>query len=116
MNEPNTSAARGPAQRAEGLWSLVADRPVAVLMLMVAFAVFGAVSLRKLPVDLLPEISYPTLTVRTTYRGAAPEDIEDRISVRLQEALSTLPSLVRSTSISRAETSDVLLESTGARR
>lgn len=110
MNEPNTPAARGPAQRAEGLWSLVADRPVAVLMLMVAFAVFGAVSLRKLPVDLLPEISYPTLTVRTTYRGAAPEDIEDRISVRLQEALSTLPSLVRSTSISRAETSDVLLE------
>jgi len=94
----------------EGVWALVADRPVAVLMLMVAFAVFGAVSLGKLPVDLLPEISYPTLTVRTTYRGAAPEDVEDRISVRLQEALSTLPNLVRSTSISRAETSDVVLE------
>lgn len=106
----NSPAQQPTPKRAEGAWALVADRPVAVLMLMVAFAVFGGVSLRKLPVDLLPEISYPTLTVRTTYRGAAPEDIEDRISVRLQEALSTLPSLVRSTSISRAETSDVVLE------
>lgn len=94
----------------EGFFAFVTDRPIAVLMSMVAVAVFGWVSLGKLPVDLLPEISYPTLTVRTTYRGAAPADVEDRISVRLQEALSTLPSLVRSTSISRAETSDVVLE------
>jgi HAE1 family hydrophobic/amphiphilic exporter-1 len=103
-NVPTAARAR------EGAWSMLADRPVAVLMLMVAFAVFGGVSLGKLPVDLLPEISYPTLTVRTTYRGAAPEDIEDRVSVRLAEALSTLPGLVRSTSISRAETSDLVLE------
>ncbi len=93
-----------------GFWTVVTDRPVAVLMLIVATAVFGWVSLGKLPMDLLPEISYPTLTVRTTYRGAAPEDVEDRISVRLQEALSTLPNLVRATSVSRAETSDVVLE------
>ena len=90
--------------------SFVTDRPVAVLMIIVAIAVFGFVSFGKLPVDLLPEISYPTLTVRTTYKGAAPADVEDRVSVRLQEALSTLPNLVRATSISRAETSDVLLE------
>jgi hydrophobic/amphiphilic exporter-1 (mainly G- bacteria), HAE1 family len=94
----------------EGFFAFVTDRPVAVLMLMTVLAVFGAVSLDKLPVDLLPEISYPTLTVRTTYRGAAPQDVEDRVSVRLQESLSTLPHLVRSTSISRAETSDVVLE------
>ncbi|HRV82232.1 MAG TPA: efflux RND transporter permease subunit, partial [Planctomycetota bacterium] len=70
------------------------------------------VSLGKLPQDLLPEISYPTLTVRTNYPGAAPEDVEERISERVQEALSTLNGLVRSSSISRAETSDVLLEFT----
>ena len=79
-------------------------------MFMVAIAVFGVVSLFKLPVDLLPEISYPTLTVRTTYPGAAPEDVEDRVSMRLQEALATLPGLVRTTSISRAGASDVVLE------
>ena len=95
---------------AGGRLEFVTRRPVAITMLMVAVAVFGAVSLGKLPVDLLPEISYPTLTVRTNWRGAAPEDIEDRISERIQEALSTLPRLVRSSSVSRAETSDVILD------
>lgn len=90
--------------------SFVTRRPVAIFMFMVAIAVFGTVSLGKLPMDLLPEISYPTLTVRTTYAGAAPEDVEDRVSIRIQEALSTLPGLVRTTSISRAGFSDVLLD------
>ena len=90
--------------------TFVATRPVAISMFIIALAVFGVVSLSKLPVDLLPEISYPTLTVRSAYPGAAPEDVEDRVSERVQESLSTLPSLVRSTSISRAGYSDVLLE------
>ena len=79
-------------------------------MLVIALAVFGYVSLEKLPMDLLPEISYPTLTVRTNWEGAAPEDVETRISERLQETLATLPSLVRTTSTSRAGVSDVVLD------
>ncbi|MCB9916151.1 MAG: efflux RND transporter permease subunit [Planctomycetes bacterium] len=103
MGAPSPSA-RG------GLFGLVTTRPVAITMLMVAIATFGLVSLRKLPMDLLPEISYPTLTVRTTWEGAAPEDVEDRVSVRIQEALATLPDLVRTSSVSRAGYSDVVLE------
>ena len=79
-------------------------------MVIVALTVFGLVSLAKLPMDLLPEISYPTLTVRTAFPGAAPEDVEDRISNRVGEAVSTIPGLVRSSSMSRAGSSDVLLE------
>ena len=90
--------------------SFVTERPIAITMFVIALAVFGAVSFSKLNVDLLPEISYPTLTVRTTWEGAAPEDIEERVSERIQEALSTLPGLVRTNSISRAGTSDVLLD------
>ena len=90
--------------------SFITERPVAILMFMIAMAVFGAVSLSKLSVDLLPEISYPTLTVRTTWAGAAPEDVEERVSEKVQEALSTLDDLVRSTSISRAGVSDVVLD------
>ena len=101
-----------PPPRPGSRLAFVATRPVAITMFIIALAVFGAVSLGRLPVDLLPEISYPTLTVRTAYPGAAPEDVEDRVSVRIQEALSTLPGLVRSTSISRAAFSDVLLEFT----
>lgn len=92
------------------LLALVTARPVAVTMIVVAASVFGWVSFSKLRVDLLPEIGYPTLTVRTVWAGAAPEDVEDRISERVQEALSTLPRLVRASSVSRAETSDVNLE------
>ncbi|MFT5477755.1 MAG: HAE1 family hydrophobic/amphiphilic exporter-1, partial [Planctomycetota bacterium] len=99
-----------PAERSQGGFAFVATRPVAITMFILALGVFGVVSFKRLPVDLLPEISYPTLTVRTGYPGAAPEDVEDRISVRVQEALSTLPGLVRSTSISRAAFSDVLVE------
>lgn len=102
--------AGGTAEAARSALAFVATRPVAITMLMVALGVFGVVSFAKLPVDLLPEISYPTLTVRTTFPGAAPEDVEDRISVRLQESLATLPKLVDTTSISRAGTSDVVLE------
>ncbi|HKE00594.1 MAG TPA: efflux RND transporter permease subunit, partial [Planctomycetota bacterium] len=51
-----------------------------------------------------------TITVRTEYRGAAPEDVEDRVSERIQESLSTTPNLVRIWSVSRAEISDVVLE------
>lgn len=99
-----------PSAPIRGAFGFITSRPVAIFMFMVAIAVFGVVSLGKLPLDLLPEISYPTITVRTVYPGAAPEDVEDRVSERVQEALSTLPHLVRSTSISRAETSDVVLE------
>ncbi len=98
---------RGPLHP---LLELVTGRPVAVTMFVLAAAVFGWVSFSKLRVDLLPEIGYPTITVRTTWPGAAPEDVEDRLSERIQEALSTLTRLVRTSSVSRAETSDVILE------
>ena len=119
LDDPGTaseerSAGQAPEQRGDvavgSRLGFVATRPVAITMFMLALAVFGVVSLQKLPVDLLPEISYPTLTVRTAYPGAAPEDVEDRASVRIQEQLSTLPNLVRTTSVSRAGFSDVLLE------
>ncbi len=93
-----------------GRLAFVTTRPVAITMFVIAVAVFGLVSLGKLPMDLLPEISYPTLTVRTEWPGAAPEDVEDRVSIRIQESLATLPNLVRTSSVSRAGYSDVVLE------
>ncbi|MBI5365152.1 MAG: efflux RND transporter permease subunit [Planctomycetes bacterium] len=111
MESPASSPAPAPAPKATSpLLAFVTGRPVAVFMIMLAIGVFGFVSLTKLPVDLLPDISYPTLTVRTTWKGAAPEDVEERVSERIQETLSTLPHLVRATSVSRAETSDVVLD------
>ena len=79
-------------------------------MMVLAVFTFGYISLGKLPVNLLPEISYPTLTVRTEYPGAGPEDVEERVSERIHEALSVLPALQEISSISKPALSDVTLE------
>lgn len=86
------------------------DRPVAVLMVFLAAVVFGYFSLGRLPVTLMPEMSYPTLTVRTEYPGAAPEEVENDISRRLEEQLGVIGGLNEISSISRAGVSDVVLE------
>ena len=90
--------------------SFLTDRPVAVLMVFLAAVVFGALSFQRLPVTLMPELSYPTLTVRTEYPGAAPEEVENDISRRIEENLGVVGGLRRMSSVSRAGVSDVILE------
>ncbi len=86
------------------------NRPVAVLMVFTAAVVFGFFSFRQLPVTLMPDLSYPTLTVRTEYPGAAPEEVENEVSRPIEEALGVIGGLNEISSISRAGISDVVLE------
>jgi HAE1 family hydrophobic/amphiphilic exporter-1 len=90
--------------------SFLVDRPVAILMVFLATVVFGTFSFLRLPVSLMPELSYPTLTVRTEYAGAAPEEVENDVSRPIEEALGVIGGLRRISSISRAGVSDVVLE------
>src|SRR5262245_35455475 len=66
------------------------NRPVAVLMIFLSAVVFGYFSFKRLPVNLMPELNYPTLTVRTEYPGAAPEEVENEISRPIEEALGVI--------------------------
>ncbi len=86
------------------------NRPVAVLMVFLAAVVFGFFSFKRLPVTLMPELSYPTLTVRTEYEGAAPEEVENEISRPIEETLGVIGGLNKISSISRPGLSDVVLE------
>ncbi len=90
--------------------SFTIRRPVATTMAVLAVGIFGFISLGKIPLELLPEISYPTITVRTEYPGAGPEDVEERVSKRIEETLAVLPGLESHSSVSRAGVSDVVLE------
>ncbi|MCP4204411.1 MAG: efflux RND transporter permease subunit [bacterium] len=92
------------------LSSFTTRRPVAITMVFVAAVVFGYFSYGRLPVTLMPELSYPTLTVRTEYPGAAPEEVENDVSRPVEEALGVVGGLRRVSSISRAGVSDVVLE------
>jgi len=95
-----------------GLFDVTVQRPVAILMVTVAAVVFGMFSYRLLSVELMPDISYPSLTVRTEYSGAAPEEVEENVVRPLEEALGVVGGLVRLSSVSRAGLGDVTLEFT----
>ena len=91
-------------------FSITTRRPVAILMVVMAVCVFGWVSYQRLSLDLMPDIAYPTLTVRTEYPGTAPEEIETLVSRPLEQELGIVPHLVSISSISKAGQSDVVLE------
>ncbi|SDB10988.1 Multidrug efflux pump subunit AcrB [Pseudidiomarina indica] len=90
--------------------SLAVRRPVTISMLTIAVLLFGFVSLARIPVTLLPDLAYPTLTVRTDYPGGAPSEVEQLVSKPIEEILGTVKGIRRIESISRAGQSDVLLE------
>ena len=85
-------------------------RRVTVLMATLTMVLFGLIALSDLKVNLLPDLSYPTLTVRTDYPGAAPAEIETLISQPAEEALGVVKGLRKLKSVSRTGQSDVVLE------
>ena len=86
------------------------NRPVTIIMFTVAAIIFGFISYSKLNLNLLPKISYPTLTIRTEYPGTAPSEIENIISKPIEETCGVVDNVVRISSVSRAELSEVTVE------
>ncbi|MBB3343283.1 efflux RND transporter permease subunit [Luteimonas sp. RC10] len=85
-------------------------RRVTVWMVAISMMLFGLIALTNLKVNLLPDLSYPTLTVRTEYTGAAPSEIETLVSEPVEEALGVVKGVRKLRSISRTGQSDVVLE------
>jgi HAE1 family hydrophobic/amphiphilic exporter-1 len=85
-------------------------RPVTIAMFTLAVILFGMVSLSRLAITLLPDLAYPSLTVRTDYNGAAPAEIEQLINRPIEEAVGTVRGVREITSVARAGQSDVVLE------
>ena len=85
-------------------------RPVTVSMFVVAVILFGLVSLDRLALNLLPDISYPSLTIQTDYEDAAPEEVESLITRPIEEAVGVISGLRRLSSVSRSGRSEVVLE------
>ena len=85
-------------------------RPITTVMFFIAIILLGFVSLKELSVDLLPDISYPKLSVVTQYVGVAPEEIETIVTEPLEAAVSRIPGLRRVESVSKEEVSYMTLE------
>jgi HAE1 family hydrophobic/amphiphilic exporter-1 len=91
-------------------------RPVTVFMVTFGVVLFGLVAASRLAVELLPDISYPSLTIRTDLPDAAPEDVEQFVTRPVEEGVGVVPGLTRLHSISRPGQSEVTLEfSSGTR-
>lgn len=82
------------------LTELSVRRPVTTLMAFLAVSLLGLVSLRMLPVDLLPKMEPPAISVITNYPGASAEDVEDKVTRHIENQLSVVGNLETITSIS----------------
>ena len=89
------------------LSNLAVRRPVTTSMFFLALLIFGTISLLRLPIDILPEITYPAITVVTTYEGAGPQEVERLITERIEKRVSTIENVKEIRSTSDEDTSTV---------
>src|SRR5512143_2775254 len=89
------------------LTRLALRNPVLILMMSLMVIALGAVSLRRLSVDLFPDITIPVIRVATFYTGAGPEDIEKTITQPIERAVSASPGVDRVESTSKQGFSNV---------
>ncbi|MDW8354975.1 MAG: efflux RND transporter permease subunit [Bryobacterales bacterium] len=75
-------------------------RPVTTLMLCLIAILLGAIAFIRIPVDLMPEVIYPTLSISATYPGVAPEEMENLVTRPLEEAFAAAPGVEEITSVS----------------
>jgi len=88
---------------------LAIHRPVTMFMISGVITLLGVISLSKLPVDLMPEFEQPQLTVRTSYTGVGPLEMEELITRPMEQAVSAVPGVTRVESTSSEGNSQVRL-------
>lgn len=94
------------------LASLSIKRPVFITCIVVVILVVGWLSLKKLPVDLFPNVTFPIVTVTTVYPGAGPEEVETLVSKVYEEEFSNIPGLKKISSQNLENVSVIIAEFT----
>lgn len=93
-----------------GLVEFSTRKPITTIMIFAGVALFGLISVMKLPQELFPPITYPQLTVFTAYANAAPEEIETLLTRPIEEVVGTVSGLKKVKSISKEGVSLVIAE------
>lgn len=89
--------------------ALAIRRPVFMTIIFVIITLFGMIAYWRLPVDLMPDMSMPMLTVSTAYTGVGPQEIEELVTVPMERALSSTPGLEEISSTSSEGSSQIRL-------
>ena len=85
-------------------------RPVFTFVTMMLVILLGAVSLFKIPITLIPELNPPIGVVVTSYPGASPTEVNEKVTKPLESTLASLPGIEKITSTSQESTNMILLE------
>ncbi len=85
-------------------------RPVTSIVVFVAVLVIGIYSLANLALDLMPDITFPSMSIVTTYPGASAEDVESRVTKVIENSVATVPNIDEVTSISKENVSAITLK------
>ncbi|MFK7985045.1 MAG: efflux RND transporter permease subunit [Sandaracinaceae bacterium] len=93
-----------------GLLRVAVERPVTVMVSAILLVLFGALAVFDLPIQLTPDLSSPTLTVRTRWIGASPTEIESEILEPQEDALEDVPGLVEMRSTANPGSASLTLE------
>ena len=86
------------------------SNPVAVVVAGILIAIFGILSLSRLPIQMTPEISRPEITIWTGWRASAPNEIESEIVEPQEDVLRSIPSLLKMQSTANYGSSYVNLQ------
>ncbi|TAA73129.1 efflux RND transporter permease subunit [Planococcus salinarum] len=85
-------------------------RPVLTIVTMFLVIILGAISFLRIPVTLIPELNPPIGVVVTTYNGASPTEVNEKVTKPLEANLSTLPGIESIQSTSQEGSNFILLE------
>ncbi len=89
---------------------IAVKRPISTIMFFLAILLLGLVSLKMLPLDVMPDMELPTLTVITVFPGASAEEVEQQVTKELEGTLSGAENLKKLTSTSKENVSFVSMQ------
>ena len=85
-------------------------KPYTVLVCVLLVIVLGVVSISKMTIDLLPNMSFPYVIVVTTSVGSSPEEVESNVTAPIEASMATTSNIKNITSSSNNSYSMVMLE------